>query len=149
GGVRPGPAPPRLPPPVPPALGRRTVQAPAPLPAVDGPARAAGLRAVDLGVAGPAADPRGHPRGEHEPGHRPDAAPHAHLAHGGGDHRPAAAARPGRPGEVRLRPLPHADVRRVPGPPRPRRLSALRPAGRLPALARTAWLTWRRRWPPS
>src|SRR5439155_3295547 len=71
----------RLPAPLPAAVGGRAVQTPAPVPPLDGPARAAGFRALDLGVSGTPADAGGHARGEHEPGHRPHAPDISELAH--------------------------------------------------------------------
>ncbi len=47
------------------AVHRRAVQAPAPVPALDGPPRAAGLRPLDRDPAGRPADPGGHPHREH------------------------------------------------------------------------------------
>src|SRR4029453_4649666 len=139
----------RLPAPVPAALGRRPLQAPAPVPALDGPARAARLRPVDLDLPGAVADADRHPRREHEPGDRSHAPALPDLEDGRGDHRATGTRRSRRPGEVRLRALPQANVGRLPRPPRRDRVRAVRPAGGLPTLARPAshaWLT--SSWPP-
>src|SRR5881409_1854785 len=124
----------RLPPPVSAAVRRRALQAPAALPALDGAAGGARLRPLDGRVAVAAADPRRHPRREHEPGRRPHAPALAELEDGGRDHRAPGAARSRRSGEVRLRAVSHAHGRRLPRPPRPGGVPAVRTARGLPSL---------------
>src|SRR2546425_380062 len=124
----------RLPPPVSAAVRRRALQAPAALPALDGAAGGARLRPLDGRVAVAAADPRRHPRREHEPSRRPHAPALAELEDGGRDHRALGAARSRRSGEVRLRALSHAHGRRLPRPPRPGGVPAVRIARGLPSL---------------
>ena len=98
-----------------------------PLPSVGGPCKRLHLflrwmirrEPPDFGlwtarVAGAAPDARRHSRGEHEPRHRADAPALAHLEDGGGDHRAPGRHRSRRPRQVRLRPLPQADVGRLP-----------------------------------
>jgi hypothetical protein len=77
------------------AVGGGPVQAASPLPPLDGAPRAAGLRALDIGVAVAPADPGGHARREHEPRHRAHASPLAQLENGRGDHRAARRDRSG------------------------------------------------------
>src|SRR3989454_716547 len=124
----------RLPPPVSAAVRRRALQAPAALPALDGAGGAARLWPLEGRVAVGAADPRRPPRREHEPGRRPHAPALAELEDGGRDHRAPGAARSRRSGEVRLRAVSHAHGRRLPRPPRPGGVPAVRTARGLPSL---------------
>src|SRR3989442_64432 len=116
------------------AVRRRALQAPAALPALDGTARGTRFRPLDGRVAVAAADPRRHPRREHEPSRRPHAPALAELEDGGRDPRAPGAARSRRSGEVRLRALSHAHGRRLPRPPRPGGVPAVRIARGLPSL---------------
>ena len=115
-GVPAGPSLPRVPSPLSLALGGWPLQAAASVPALDGAARTARLRSLDSGVAGAAPRARRHPCGEHESRHRTHAPAIANLEDGGGDHRPPGRHRSRRPRQVRLRPVPQADVGRLPRP---------------------------------
>src|SRR4029434_7977769 len=126
------------------SLDRRALQAPAALPALDGPPRIARLRPLDLDLAGAAPDAHRHARREHQPVDRPHPPPFTQLEDGRGDHRAARPDRRRGSGEVRLRALPQTDVGRLSRSPRRARLRAVRLQAGLPALERAPWLS--RRW---
>src|SRR6185503_12469970 len=121
---------------VPAAVHRRTVQAPASLPAMDGAPRAAGLRPLEGHSSGRAADPGGHAHREHGAIARAHAPAQPELEDGRGDHRRPPPARPDRSGEVRLLPLPYSDVGAVPRPARGGSVRAVSAPAGVPPLAR-------------
>src|SRR5262249_7894351 len=92
------------------SVGGRALQAAAALPALDGPPRIARLRPLDLDLARAPPHADRHARREQPPGDRAHAPPVAQLEDGRGDYCTARPARRRRPGEVRLRALPQADV---------------------------------------
>src|SRR2546427_649023 len=78
--------------------------------------------------------PRAPPRREQGRGRGPHAPAPAELEDGGRDRRAPGAAGPRRSGEVRLRAVSHAHGRRLPRPPRPGGVPAVRTARGLPSL---------------
>ncbi len=83
-------------------VGRQRVQAPEPVPPLDGPARRGGSRRLDVRLASKADRPARYPRDPARPLPETDALHVSGLAHGFGDHGVASSHRSGRPRPVRF-----------------------------------------------
>src|SRR5262249_44967496 len=94
-------------------VGRQRLQAAEPVPALDGPSRRAGSRRLEANSTVEADRSARYARDSRRALPAADALCESWLAHGARHHCLAAAARSGRPGQVRLRPVPHRDDERM------------------------------------